>query len=234
VRLLDHLPELAADVGPSEAAVARRALTVPAVAVAKGRCELSSCQADRRVTGRLFALLIVEGLLVREVTLNGRPSSTLCGPSDLLDLQSDPHASLGADVVVTSPDTARIALLDDRTLAAMRRWPRMIARLFTLAMRQLDRAETSTAISQLERVEDRLLSLFWQMADRWGRRHPEGIVIDQPLTHEALGHLVGARRPTISLGLRALGEQHLLRRTADGTWLLAPESLHLLANAGSP
>ena len=132
------------------------------------------------------------------------------------------------------PEVALIAVLDDRVLAAMRQWPRMIASLFALAMRQLERADINAAIGRLERVEDRLLGFFWLLADRWGRRGPDGIAIEQPLTHEAIGHLIGARRPTVSLGLRALSERGTLHRRIDGSWLLSPDSLSQLIDTDRP
>jgi DNA-binding IclR family transcriptional regulator len=54
------------------------------------------------------------------------------------------------------------------------------------------------------------------------------VAIDLPLTHETIGRLVGARRPTVSLGLRELAMQDLLRREPTGRWLLATESLKLV------
>jgi len=110
----------------------------------------------------------------------------------------------------------------------MRRWPRLVGRFLAKAMRQVDRAADHQAISQLVRVEDRLLGLCWHLADRWGRMSSDGVLIDLKLTHEALGRLVGARRSTVTLGLRALADENVLRRRADGSWLLAPGSLQRL------
>lgn len=225
VRLLDHVPELAVDLTAAERPVAHRMLTVPSIALTAGPFELAACQQDPRVVGRLFGLVIIEGVLVREVSIGGGRSTSLHGPGDLLDLQSDTDSSFNAHPAVMCHDDALVAILDDHALAAMQRFPRIIARLFTLTMRQLDRADTSAAISKLERVEDRLLALFCQIADRSGRRGHEGITIDQRLTHEAIGRLIGARRPTVSLGLQALAEQRLLQRQSDGSWLLTPDSL---------
>ena len=41
-----------------------------------------------------------------------------------------------------------------------------------------------------------------------------------PLTHEALGRLIGARRPTVTLALKVLDGQDRLERLPDGAWLL--------------
>lgn len=46
------------------------------------------------------------------------------------------------------------------------------------------------------------------------------MILDVPLTHEAIGRLVVAKRPTITLALRRLADEGALRRTADGRWLL--------------
>jgi CRP/FNR family cyclic AMP-dependent transcriptional regulator len=234
IRLLDHLPDLAADLENGQAATAYRALTVPAIELGPGCCESGDWQTVPSVTGHPLGMLVVEGLLARDVRLGGRTSTNLYGPGDILDLRSDQGSSLAAGARLMCPDVAVIAVLDDRVLIAMREWPRMITRLFAVAMRQLERADINAAIGRLERVEDRLLGFFWLLADHWGRRGPDGIVIEQPLTHEAIGQLIGARRPTVSLGLRALSEQGTLHRRADGTWLLAPDSLSRLIDTDPP
>jgi CRP/FNR family cyclic AMP-dependent transcriptional regulator len=234
IRLLEHLPDLAADLDSGQAASAARALTVPAIELGSGCCQFETCTTVPPVAGRPFGLLVSEGLLAREVRLGERTSTSLYGPGDILDLRSDDGSSLATGARVVCPEFAVVAVLDDRVLVAMREWPRMIARLFALTMRQLERADINAAIGRLERVEDRLLGLFWLLADRWGRRVPDGIAINQPLTHEAIGRLIGARRPTVSLGLRALSEQGWLKRGPEGAWLLSPSSLSRLVDPDRP
>ena len=233
IHLLDYLPDLTADIDGEEAGAARRALRLPAIALSSGRCDMRACEADPRVAGAPFGLVVIDGLLAREITLGGRTSTTLYGPVDVLDPRPDPGSPLMMTGAIICPDEATVAVLDERVLATMRRWPHIISRLFALTMHQLERSDINTAVGQLERVEDRLLAFFWLLADRVGRRGPDGITIDQPLTHEAIGRLIGARRPTVSLGLRALYEQGLLTRLEDGSWLLAPDSLRRVADDGS-
>jgi hypothetical protein len=83
------------------------------------------------------------------------------------------------------------------------------------------------AISQLTRVDRRLLTLFWHLAERWGRVGTDGVVVPLALTHRTLRQLVGARRPTVSSALRELREHDELVRGRDGSWLLrgAPPAL---------
>jgi CRP-like cAMP-binding protein len=87
------------------------------------------------------------------------------------------------------------------------------------------------AISQLPRVELRVLALLWQLADRWGRVTPLGVEIDLELTHEALGRLIGAQRPTVSLALADLAEAGAVTRTARRRGLLGRGSRDLLRAA---
>jgi CRP-like cAMP-binding protein len=227
VRLIDQLPDLAADLDDGQAAVARRAVKAPALQLGRGRLDRGLCETPH-ACGTPFGLVVVDGLLAREVVLGDRTSTSLYGPGDVIDLRVDEGSSLSSGATVVCPEDAVVAILDDRLLAAMREWPRMISRLFAITMRQLERADVNAAIGQLERVEDRLLGFFWLLADRWGRRGPGGIAIEQPLTHEAIGHLIGARRPTVSLGLRALADEGALTRIPGGTWLLSPGSLDRL------
>ncbi len=168
---------------------------------------------------------MTDGLLIGEMRLAGHVSAQIYGPGDLVSGAQEPDGALPTAQALHALVPTSLAVLDDRFVAAMSRWPRVAAQVFTQVMRQVDRAGEHQAISQLTRVEDRLLALFWYIADRWGRVRPDGVTIDLPLTHETIGRLVGARRPTVSLGLRELAREDLLRREHNGRWVLAAQSL---------
>jgi hypothetical protein len=87
------------------------------------------------------------------------------------------------------------------------------------------------AISQLNRVDRRLLTLFWHLAERWGRMTPGGVLIPLTLSHRMLSQLIGARRPTVSTALGELAREQRLRRVDDGTWLLGGEPVGEPADA---
>lgn len=232
VTLLEVYPDLAADLTPDQVQRALSALVVPAIRIQRGQWDCEACANDDRLTGALIGLLVIDGIVVREMRLGPNVSAQLCGPGDLLELLSaGDQRSLPALATMSVPRTAVLALLDDRVLAASRRWPRLGGRLLAQAMRQVGDAGAHQAISQLARVEDRLLALFWHLADRWGRVLSDGVRIDLPLTHETIGQVIGARRSTVTLGLGALRAEGLLQRQLDGAWLLAHDSLQRLATA---
>lgn len=230
--MLEINPDLAVDLTPDQMRLALDALVVPTIKIQCGQLDSEVCANDGRVIGSLLGLLVIDGVVVREMKLGPHVSAQLCGPGDLLELRSTrDQRCLPASATVSVPGTTVFALLDDRVLAASRRWPQVGGRLLAQAMGQIGDAGAHQAISQLARVDDRILALFWHLADRWGRVVSDGVRIDLPLTHETIGHLIGARRPTVTLGLRALRAAGLLQRQVDGAWLLAHDSVQRLTAA---
>jgi CRP/FNR family cyclic AMP-dependent transcriptional regulator len=220
-RLLDLDSDLADALGEAVAARARDRIGVITVSLAPGSWHPSELAPAGR---RPFALIVCDGLIVRDLDLAGTLTADLLGPGDLVDFGpgSDPLLSTGERWHVSGHAT--VAILDDRVLPALHAWPALSSRLIARAARQASRAAEQRAISQLPRVELRIRALLWHLADRWGRIGSSGVVVPLELTHEALGHLVGARRPTVTLALSELGRQGAVTRRADGAWVLRADS----------
>lgn len=231
VALLDAHSDLVMGLDRDAVPDARRALVVPAVVVAPGVLD-PSISFERHGRGnRIFALMIIDGLLVREKVLGDRPSTEILGPGDVLRPAASPEAALPIRTTLQVATRCSIALLDDGALAAARKWPRLVSNLFELTLAQVDRAGELHALAQLPRVEDRLLGVLWHLAERFGRMRPDGAVVSMNLTHQALGQLIGARRPTVSLGLQSLEQQAVVTRQ-NGNWLLSPDSQSLVGRLG--
>lgn len=186
------------------------------------------------VASRPFAILVVDGLLIRDLLLAGSTATELLGPCDMLDVGLPTDALLPAEVRWSVPASARIAVLDDRLLAIVRQWPAVARVLLARAARHGARLSTHRAIAQLPRVDQRLVAFFGYLAERWGRVGSAGMVIPLQLTHETLGRLIGARRPTVSLALKELAAGGVLERRNDGAWLLSYEALDALSDAQDP
>lgn len=220
VRILDIDPDLGDDLGPEALAEVAQTVTLPALDLDVGPW----VPGELPVRGPVIGALVVSGLLTRDVELTDRVCTHIFGPRDFVSLNRLEYTSLPLSVEFSALVPTRLALLDDTVLAAARRWPQLLGRLLDSATSQLGRLSADQAISQLPRVEDRIVSVFWHFADRWGTRRKEDVHIDLPLTHEALGRLIGARRPTVSLGLRQLATDGSLRREDDG-WVLSLDSV---------
>jgi hypothetical protein len=116
----------------------------------------------------------------------------------------------------------RLALFGNEFLAAALRWPRIVQGLYTCIGEQMQRLTTQLVICQLPRVDDRVLSMLWLLSESWGHVTPSGVRLPLALTHETLGALVGARRPTVTLALRKLSDDGAIVHQDTGWLLLKP------------
>ena len=116
-------------------------------------------------------------------------------------------------------EPARVAVLDERFVRQMARYPEVAGRLFGRSVLRSRQLAVNMAIVHQARVDVRLHLLFWQLAGRWGRVRSDGIVVPLRLTHSVLADLVAARRPTVTTALTELNRQGVLRAVEDG-WLL--------------
>ena len=169
-----------------------------------------------------LGLLLVEGLVAREVVLSDTVSCELLGPGDLVRPWSaeDSIRLLRGQVRWTVLERAGVAVLDRRFAAALTRFPEVNSVLVDRLAAQIQRLSLTQSIAQLHGVDRRLLLLFWRLAERWGRSTEDGVRLTLPLPRRLIAHLVGARRPTVSAALGALSARGLLVREGE-SWLLA-------------
>jgi hypothetical protein len=178
--------------------------------------KLSGTSADH------IGLLILDGVLAREVLVSDTVSTELLGPGDVVRPW---HVHEGATLLQHQVrwnvlSRSRIALLDRRFAGTLASYPEVSAAIYDRFNERALRLTVSQAISQLNRVDRRLLALFWHLAERWGRMTGDGVALPMTLSHRMLGQLVGARRPTVSTALSDLVKEGELERRDDGTWLL--------------
>jgi CRP/FNR family transcriptional regulator, cyclic AMP receptor protein len=222
VRLLDVEPELGEWLRPAERADARR-FAVPTLSASTGTWTPPAALVHA------LCGIILEGVLVRTSSAFGRSEVGLAGPGDVVDGRL--LAARGVSWRALVP--VRVGLLDQRFLVAARRWPALMTGITRRLLDGQEEQRTRAAICTMPRVEERLLALLCHLACRWGRVTPAGVSLAVPMTHELLGGLVGARRPTVTLAITALREEGLLERRADGTWLL-PRGCPEWPSAGVP
>jgi CRP-like cAMP-binding protein len=217
VALLRVDRELREAIPAEELPMAERLAVAPVLHAATGPWVPSALDSPAR---NPFAALLVSGMVTREVRLADRAMTSLLGPGDVFNPWPSTDGALPAAVQWRVDEPAVIALLDDRLRAAMRRWPQLGSQLHTRLTAQVDRMALHCALTALPRVEQRIIALFWHLADRWGRVSPDGVMLPLRLTHEAIGRLVGAQRPTVTLALRELSDQAALTRVDQSHWLL--------------
>ena len=167
-------------------------------------------------------VLIVSGVIVRQIAIDREPSAELLGPGDLIrpDPDAPPERGFGGDVrwhaltpLVVSPMGMPIAV-------ALCRYPEVLLVLLERIETRARRLAVTQGISQLTGVEHRLEAVLRHLAERWGKVRPDGVLLPLDLSHRMLGGIIGARRPTVSSAAALLVAQGRISRLADGTWLL--------------
>jgi CRP/FNR family cyclic AMP-dependent transcriptional regulator len=229
VRVFEEVPELLQRLGPEDAK-ALTGVTTQMLRLERGLWQMRFRETQLR--GHL-GLLVLDGLLSRQVTVGDVTCAELLGGGDVLR----PWTELESGVVSIPAESrwqvvlpAKVAVLDARFTMRICRWPEVMA---VVADRLVQRARWLSfhlAVCQIVGIEVRLLIVFWHFADRWGRVTPAGVKLPLPLSHGLLAATVGSRRPTVTTALRSLREQGLVTRTEEG-WILSgepPVELHEL------
>ncbi len=221
VRLLDADPSLASGLSDEDRATARRYAVADVIEFPRG-----VHYPQGRFDGEgLLGLLVLDGLLIRQVAVGDRHCGELVGPGAVLRPWDDfgQTAPLPFEVSWRVLQDVRLAQLDRRFLATIVHWPALIE---TFTARATERAHTlafNVAIHCLRHVHLRVLTLLWHLADRFGRVTPEGTHVPLVLSHADLAELVGAQRPSVSVALKRLADDGLVRRAGDNGWLLSHE-----------
>ena len=159
--------------------------------------------------------------------------STACSPCTCASATGPPPSSSAA-AICSSPGTART----DDLLACEVAWRALVPMRFALLDAAFARARAAVAADQparccaaparrarnlnvqraiaaQPRLEVRLALLLWHLAARWGKVEPGGIRLPLPLTHQLLGRLVGAERPSVSHALARLAQTGLVTGHGD-------------------
>jgi len=231
VQLVDADPELFARLSVPERRDARRLAVAPALTLA----ETGPAALEEAAQGDGPGLLVVCGALMRTVSLERQARAEMIGPGDLIRPRSeDIEHSLPARSTWDVVQPTRLAVIDTSVLETLCRWPSVVAQLLARSTRRSHELVRQLTITDLRRVDDRIMTLVWSLADRWGRCTPDGVSVPLRLTHDDIARLVGAHRPTVTSALRRLEGSGRLRRRAEGGWLLAADAPAPGRTAGEP
>jgi CRP/FNR family cyclic AMP-dependent transcriptional regulator len=223
-RVLEFDPDLGIDLDAPEMTAATTGLVAPVV-----RVDWRSRQGrwgPKRPQGHL-GLLVLDGVLLREVELLGTFSAEVLGEGDLLrpwDIDGEFTGPIQATVHWTVLTRVEVAILGPSFLRRAARWPDVLARLAGRAVTRAHGLALHDAMTNLKHVETRLLVQFWHLAERWGKVRGANISIPVPLTHEMLAKQVGATRPSVTTALGRLTARGLLTREANGGWTLRQDA----------
>jgi hypothetical protein len=236
--VLDQDPDLGSQISKREWETARQACRATLVHVPAGRWNVPA-EADNDLD-EIVGLVLVTGVLAREHALADRRSlELLCRGDVLLPPVPDEEAPLpGGRESLTALSQATLMVLGAAFLRAAARWPSLLANVNRRLDAQRARLTVQGLAMHLPRAADRVLLTLWLLADSCGRVTPRGIVLPLDFTHEILGHLTAARRPTVTLALGELQSTGCLARDDSGHLILTDrarnEVLAIFETDGGP
>jgi CRP-like cAMP-binding protein len=216
-QILREDPELGETLDPADRELAARECVVRTMQVARGRWSVHGIPTMSDGIG----LLVLDGLLLRRVGIDGRFGAELLGEGDLLRpwQGEDTDSTLGRTTGWRVLESTRFAVLDLAAARCFASYPALTGQLVGRALERARNLAVNMAIVHQARVNIRLRMLLWHLANRWGRVRSEGVVLPLKLTHAVLADLVAARRPTVTTALTELGRQGLVSAAGNGLLL---------------
>lgn len=206
--LLDLDLDLAEELEPAVHRAARAAATALVVSTDPGPVNMSEWL---RASPDGLGVLIIDGVLVADVGVGGRVAAEIIGAGDLVQAAACKHDELlDCAVAFKALTSARLAILDGSFAKRVRFWPQITQALLRRAGSRTYDLNVQRAIGVQPRLEVRITLLLWHLASRWGKVEPGGIRLPLPLTHQLLGRLVGAERPSVSHALARLAHSGLV------------------------
>lgn len=190
--------------------------------LAAGPVQLDHLLAETEET---VGLLILEGLVVVELSAGRAKVGWLTGAEDLLRPWDMGEVSLTRCSTWRALRPTRVAVLGPEFARRAAAVPLLLCGVMARATRTSHWLLAKSLVTSAPIVEEKLLLLFALMGERWGRVTAEGVVLDLPLTHSLLAVLCGTRRPTVTTALHGLERDGLVDRVEGGAWLLRRKGL---------
>lgn len=226
VRVLDVDPDLGARIADSEAGAAADAAFAAAVRLERGPWT----EMPRRVDPGALGFLVLDGLLTCTVRVAGRANVELVGRGDVLRPWMSNEGTVPQEIRWNVLIPAQLAWLDRDFAVRTARWPEIAAALVERLVVRARHLLFQRGASALPRVDERLLLVLWDLADRWGKVRVDGVQLPLPLSHSLLASIVGAQRPSVTTALGRLRRDELVHQIPGG-WLLLGEPPRELAQA---
>ncbi len=231
VLILEEEPDLATGLSAEDRLVATRAFQARVIVANRPRWDPPLF--DPATT---YGLLLLDGLLGRRLRLGPAVGTELLSAGDILRPWDEPTLwgmiPPELDWRVFRP--TRLAVLDERITTLIGRRPQLVVNFSGRLLRRTRSVAYIMALSHHTRVEEKLLATLWHLASNWGRVTAEGVIVPFRVSHEVLGEILGAQRPSVTMALRRLQDQNLVRRGPNGGYILLADPPDWSSNATDP
>lgn len=102
----------------------------------------------------------------------------------------------------------------------IKEYPDIALRIMEELCERLDRLENTVEAMGTRPVEARVSSVLLEFADKYGKPHPKGTLIELPLSREGIAHYIGLTRETVSRKMSLLQDDGILEMVGNKKVLL--------------
>ena len=172
IPLLEIDPDLVASITTEE----RRLLAgiwVPTVNLPAEAFDITSLFERHDALG----MIVLDGLLMHYLQIGAQPGLRILGTGDVVPARGAPTSELIVGAAWRASSDTSVAILGREFVLGAAHAPRLLVSLGARMAEQTERLTAQLMISQLPRVEDRLLAMLWLLAESFGHVTPAGIAV---------------------------------------------------------
>lgn len=102
----------------------------------------------------------------------------------------------------------------------IREYPDIALKIMEELCERLDRLENTVEAMGTRPVEARVSSVLLEFADKYGKPHPKGTMVELPLSREGIAHYIGLTRETVSRKMSLLQDEGIIEMVGNKKILL--------------
>lgn len=122
---------------------------------------------------------------------------------------------------VEALETVKIcSLTKDRFHDLLRAYPEIAVKIIEELEERIARMESSLQSIGVRSVDSRISALLLELANRYGKAVPEGVLIRLPLSREGMANYLGVARETVSRKLGQMENEGVIRSVSNKSILL--------------
>ena len=97
----------------------------------------------------------------------------------------------------------------------LREYPDISLKIMEELCNRLDRLENAVESMGAKKVEARVNAVLLEFARKYGKDHPEGLVIELPLSREGIANYIGLTRETVSRKMSLLQDEGIIEMVGN-------------------
>lgn len=185
---------------------------------------------DQGETARACYVVLSGRLKLSQVTAEGHQVVMhFVGPGEMLAVAAV-FAGMGYPGSATAvQDSTLLAWDKSAATALMRRHPAMALNVLEVVGKRFQALQARFSELATERVERRIARAVLRLARQAGRKVPEGVLIDFPISRQDIAEMTGATLHTVSRTLSAWESQGLIDSGRQRITILQPHGLVRIA-----